>query len=190
MLPSFKKLHFQKNWFTALFTIFNKTVVDPEGGQPVFYFKMNWNNGYQVYRDQSKQDLLLDLRWNRKVGIWAWDVFAGEKKVGTIKSDILQTTLSLGTEKWIIADEEGRPILTLGAESEAALKHVFDNMTQFYNPTHTYTLKNLKDDPVAYIAMKHGIFGSFYDFSFVKGTEQERQLALALFVAILMMMRK
>lgn len=190
MLPSFKKLHYQKNWFTALFSVFGKATTDPDSGQPGFYFKMNWSNGYKVFRDANQQELLLDLRWNRTVGIWSWDVFVGEKKVGNIKSDILQTAFGLGTEHWILVDENGKELMTLESEQDAALKHVFDNMTQLYNPTHTYTLKSKKGDTVACLAMKHGFFSSFYDFSFVKGTEEERVLALALFAAILMQLKK
>ncbi len=190
MLPSFTKLHYDKNWFSALFSIFTSVVKNGDNGEPLFWFKMNWSNGYKVYPDASCQNPILELRWQRKVGIWSWDVFVGERQVGNIRADFLKSAMSLGVEQWSLVNASGNVLLTMEPEKNAMAKHVFDDMLKLYNPTHIYALKTPAGKDVAYLTMKHGIWGSTYDFVWVSGNEEQRSIALALFVAILMMMKK
>lgn len=189
MIPSFKKLHYEKNWFAALFHPMSREVSNAESQQPLFFFSMDWSSTMKIY-DASRQTLLMDLRWMRAAGWRTWEVYVGNKKQGSVRAEILQSFLALGTERWSVLDESGKEILKVSAPQGKAIEHVLDELTNLYNPTHVLVLENLKGEKLATISMKHGMFSSFYDLSLEKVTDQERMLILALFSAILLMLRK
>lgn len=195
MLPSFKKLHYSKNWFTALFHMMSRVVLEGETKQPLFFFKMTWGSALQIYKDQSQQVMLMECKWKGRsgglMGLQSWDVFEGTKQVGLMKMELMKSLLSMGTEQWSMFDASGKEMLKMKAASDAALKHVLDNVIgEYYNPTHVYTIEDMKGGVVATLSMKHGIFRSFYDLSFEKGSESERAMVLGLFAAILLMLKK
>ncbi len=167
----------------------SREISDAESKQPRFFFQMDWSSTLKVY-DASRQNLLVESRWLKAGGWRTWEVFVDGKKQGAIRTEVLQSLLTLGTEQWSVLDEAGKEILKVSSPEGAALTHILDEMTNLYNPTHALTVRNLKGGEVAMIGMKHGFFSSFYDLSFEKGTEQERALVLALFSAILLMLRK
>jgi hypothetical protein len=189
MIPSFKKLHYAKNWFAALFHPMSREVLNADSQQPQFFFSMDWSSTMKIY-DASRQTLLMDLRWMRASGWRTWEVYVGNKKQGAIRAEILQSILALGTERWSVLNESGEEVLKVNAPQRKAIEHVLDELTNLYNPTHVLTIANLKGATVATISMKHGMFSSFYDLSLEKVTEEERVLILALFSAILLMLRK
>jgi hypothetical protein len=189
MLPSFKKLHYEKNWFSALFHPMSREISDAESKQPRFFFKMDWSSNLYVY-DAGRQTVLVESKWMRAAGWRTWEVFVGGKKQGAVREEFMQSLLSLGVEKWSVLDEAGKEFLKVSAPEGAALKHVLDEMTNLYNPTHVLTISTMKGEVLATISMKHGLFSSSYDLSLEKGTEQEKALVLSLFSAILLMLRK
>lgn len=186
-------LHYEKNWFTAIFSVMKKVVTDSKSGQPLFSFKQTWGNKLQVFSDPNFGNLLLEGRFVRgSVLTWSWDIYkADEKEPFTrMESNIAQTAMAFGAEVLTFKKPDGGIFLNLEREDGAELKHVADNMTELYNPTHVYTLKTPSGKRIGTIRAKHGIWKSFYDFVPEGGDEKEKEAALMAFAFILLMLKK
>ena len=119
------------------------------------------------------------------------DPLEQEKKLGMIKWNMMKSALKFGAEVWTILGPDGETeIMKLDIEGDSASKRIFDNMTALYNPTHQYVVKADDGTVVAHIASKHGWWKGFYDFSLEGGTDDQKKMALALFSAILLMLKK
>jgi len=190
MLPKIQKFNAGRSLFAALFHPMSRTLTDAGTGAPALFFTMTWGSALQVFKENAQGELLIESRFNRKLGLQAWEVFVGDKKVGTMKAELMRSALSLGTEHWTILDVNGKEALVLEAEERSTLSHVLDNVSALYNPTHGYTVRSASGKEVAKIAMKQGFWKDFYDLTFVAATEPERELTLALFSALLLMLKK
>lgn len=189
----FTTLHYEKNWFTALFSVMKKVVTDAKSGQPLFSFKHTWGNKLQVFSDPNFGNLILEGSFVRgSVLTWRWDICkAGEKEPFTrMESNITQTALAFGVEVLTFKKPDGGTFLSLEREEGSVLKHVVDNMIDLYNPTHVYALKTPGGKLIGTIRAKHGILKSFYDFALEGGDEKEKEAALMAFAFILLMLKK
>lgn len=189
----FSALHYEKNWFTAIFSVMKKVVTDAKSGQPRFSFKQTWGNGFQIFSDPSFGNLILEGRFVRgSVLTWKWDIYrTGEKEPFTrMESNIAQTAMAFGVEVLTFKKPDGGMFLSLEREEGSVLKHVVDNVINLYNPTHVYTLKTPGGKLIGTIRAKHGIWKGFYDFVLEGGDEKEKEAALMAFAFILIMLKK
>ena|SRR3989338_8677195 len=189
----FSALHYEKNWFTAFFSIMRKVVTDTKSGQPLFSFKHTWGNKLQVFSDPNFGNLILEGRFVRGSFLtWSWDVYKiGEKEPFTrMESKLAQTAIAFGVEVLTFKEPDGKPFLSLEREEGSVLKHVVDNMIDLYNPTHVYALKTPSGKLIGTIRAKHGILKGFYDFELGEGDEKEKEAALMAFAFILLMLKK
>lgn len=192
MIKDLKHLHYEVNWFTALFSVMSKEIVDGETKQPVLFFKMTWGSKFQIFTDKSKTQMLIECRKPTAIS-YDWDVFdvqGQEKKIATITMNLVKSMIKFGAESWNIKGPDGGALLTLDTDGGSTAKRIFDNMSGLYNPTHKYVVKGADGADVATFSSKHGLFKGVYDFVFAGGTEDQKKVALALFAAILLMMKK
>ncbi len=193
MIKDLKKLHFQRNWFKAIFAPMSREIIDPDSKQPVLFMKMTWGSKLQIFTDKTKAKELVECRRPSAMSGMKWDVFdleAQEKKLATITWNVLKSAMKFGAESWTVEGPDGGEFLKLETEGDSAGKRILDNMTALYNPTHKYVVKGVDGQVVATIAAKHGMWSGFYDFSFEGGSEEQKKVALALFAAMLLMLKK
>ena len=190
-MRNFSHLHYEQNWFTAVFSMMKKVVKDTKSGQPVISFKQTWGNSFLVYGDAQFGNLILEGRFLLKTA-FEWDLYEGGKPVpfARMKSYVFRGILAVGCEVMSITTPDGKDFIKLESEGKAVLKHVMDSMSDWYNPTHVYALKDSSGKKLGAISVKHGIFKGTYDFVMEAGTEKERAAALVVFAYILLSMKK
>ena len=187
----FSTLHYEKSWFTAIFSIMKRVVMDAKSGQPVISFKQTWGNSIQVFGDPQFSSLMLEARFIMKAAL-EWNLFEVGKAepFGKMVSHIFLTALALGGEAISVTAPDGKPLIIVEREGNTMMKHLVDNMSNLYNPTHVYTFKKPGGGEIGKVAMKHGILKSVYDFELTGGTEKERAAALLVFGYLLLMLKK
>lgn len=195
MITDHKHLHLEKNWFTAIFSAMSAELKDPQSNQPTLFFKMTFKSQLQIYPDKNKTQLLLESRFKREHGkLWNWDIFdmeRGGEQIGNMSLNILKSTLKFGSQDWKICGPDGMSeIMKMSAPDDSAAKRILDNMSGLYNPAHHYVLTNPSGQTVADITSKHGLMKGTYDLMLQGGTEKEQKIAIALFSALVLMLRK
>lgn len=186
----YKSLHTERNWFSALFSIMSRTVLDKDSGQPVLFFKQTFGFHIHVFSDKEKTNMILEAKY-KKATLYEWEVYnAGKKLLANVKSDIWGTAKMWGAEVMKVTNAAGKEIMFFQQEKGTVAKHIVDNMIDIYNPVHNYQILNSKKELVADIKGKHGIFKSFYDFDCKGGNEDEKELALAVFAIMTLMLKK
>ena len=192
MIKDLKKLHCERSWFVAVFSPLSREMIDVEANRPSLFFKMSMGGKIQLFEDKSRARLLIELRKPSVMG-FTWDIFdtdGQDKKLATIHWEMMKSAMKFGAENWTINGPDGGVFLALETEGDSAAKMLLDNMSGLYNPTHKYVLKATDGKLVATFAIKHGLFKAYYDFSFEGGTEDQKKVALAVFAAIIAMLRK
>lgn len=186
----YKSLHTERNWFSMLFSIMSRTLCDKESGVPLLYLKQTFGFHIYVYADKNRSNMLMEAKY-KKATLYEWEVSeVGGKFLANVKSDLWGTAKMWGAEVMKITDRAGKEIMFLEREKKTVAKHIIDNMSDLYNPVHNYQILNSKKELVADIKGKHGIFKSFYDFDCKGGTEDEKNLALAVFAIMTLMLKK
>lgn len=205
--PSPTSLRYERNVFTSLFNMMSRSLVDAASGQPALFCTMTFGGALSIYADAPKTQLLLkgvrpdssEFKGNlamiaRAMNNWAiLDATQNDKPVGKVRSNMAKEALSLGRECWEILDMNDQSLLQFEADgSDSRGKRMLDAMFDvLYNPTYTYHLTNLKGQPVAHYTNQHRLFKYTYSVQFEpKITEQERQLATALFAGMTLMLKK
>jgi len=193
MIKGLTKLQYKKSWFTSLFGMLTKVITDPDSNQPVLVFKMALSaKTIDIYKDKTKAEKLLECEKPSVMG-WTWEVFdPGEqrKKLGSITHHPLKTMMKMGAESWEIKGPDDQTFLTLDTEGDSAAKRVLDSMISVYNPKHQYVIKGADGTTVAVFTSKHGLFGGQYDFVLEGGTDEQKNLAVALFAAMTLLLKK
>ena len=192
MISGSKKLVYKQNVFMAMFSVFSKTVKDSDTGVPALFFKMSLGGGLQVYADKSKSVMLLDCQKEGKLAL-EWKILdseGGGKELGSIKKNVMASVVRFGTESWSITKPDGQPLLALEPEEGSAQRHMLDAFMRIYNPAHKYVIRNTSGAVVATLLAKHGVFRFRYELILEEVSDAERKMAIALFAAILMTLRK
>jgi len=192
--PQSQALHYEASWFKNMFTPLSRVIIDTNTKQPVMFLKMALNGSLGGYTDSTKSVQLFDSPRTSHMTL-EWDVFDTEnqnKQLAHIKSNIMKTILKAGAETWEINDPSGQPFLVFNSDaSDSVAKHVMDNFTNLYNPTHQYNLWNAGNKPVARIWTKHGMWKVSYDLVFEEDvSEDERKVVLALFANLVLSLKK
>jgi hypothetical protein len=187
----FSKLHYERNWFTAIFSVMKRVIQDVHSGQPVLSIKQTWKNGIQVFSDPQFGNLMLEGKFIMKAA-FEWDLYEVGKAepFARMKSHVFRTILALGMECASVETLDGKPFITVDREAAGIAKHVLDNMTVLYNPTHVYTLKKASGGKLGELKIKHGIWKAYYDLELGEGTEKECAACLLLYGYFLLMPRK
>lgn len=174
-----------------LFSIMSRTLFDKEGKQPLLYLKQTFGFHIHAFSDKSRMNMVLEARY-KKGTVFEWEVYDREKIkfLGNVKSDLWGTAKSWGAEVMKITDQNGQVILNFERESKSTIKQIADEFSDLYNPTHNYKILGPDGKLVAEIHNKHGIFKSFYDFECSGGTEDQKKLALGVFVIVVLMLKK
>ncbi len=183
-------LHYEKNWFSALFNMMKRVLVDNESGQPVMSMRQTWKNYYLIYSDPSFSNLILEARFLTKPA-FEWDLFEAGKNepFGHLKAHMVRSIMMLGGEAMTIDKPDGKPLVRV-EQSSSALKRFADIMSDvLYNPTHTYEIKDPSGKQIGAIAIRHSVWKSSYDFMMDGGTEKEKQGALIAFAHLLIALR-
>ncbi len=176
------RLHYEKNWFSALFNMMKRVLVDKESGQPVMSMRQTWKNAYLIYSDPHFSNLILEARFLTKPA-FEWDFFEAGKEAafGHMKAHMMRSIIMFGGEVVTITKPDGSPLI-LVEQSSSALKRFADEMMDvLYNPTHTYAIKEPSGKQIGAIAIRHSIWKSTYDLMMDGGTEKEKQAALIAF---------
>lgn len=192
--PSNGTLHYSRNVFSSLFNMMSREVLDGQGGNLVFFMAMNFKNTITIYADKAKQQPLLECVKPTMLG-FEWDVLdkeAGGQPIGHMKMNVLTNIASFGRESWTITAPGGAPLLAFESDKADGIgKRILDNMSDLYNPTHQYNLYGASNNPVARIFAKHGIFRMTYDMVLEpKVTDTERKMAVAVFAALILLLKK
>jgi hypothetical protein len=192
--PSTQSFHHERNIFANLFSPMSREINDAKTNAPVLYFKMKMMGDLQVYTDKTMQGMLLNCTKPQKIG-FTWNVFDAENgntHLGAIKGDFMKSALRFGKEAWTVTDPNGTPLLLFNADvTDSTTKHMLDNLTGFYNPTHQYNIWNAQEKPVARIWSKQGLWRFKYDLVIEdRATETERKMATAVFAAMTLLLKK
>lgn len=163
--------------------------MDPKSKETVLFIKQTWGFSVRIYSDKARMNMIMEARY-KKGTAFAWDIYEGEKFLGTVSSSLFATVAKMGSEVMKITDQSGREVLTFEREKNAVLKQIVDSMIDIYNPTHNYKILSPDGKTVAEIRGKHGIFKSFYDFECQAGTEEQKKLALAVFCIMAVSLKK
>ncbi len=188
-----KNLHSERNWFTTVFSPMSRKTVNVDSGQPGLFFKMTWGGHLQVYTDESKSQMILECKRKGKLGmIWeVFDVVGGQKHLANIHWNVLKTAIKLGSERWKVTDPGGAEFLVLKTEGDSLGKRFMDSFLEmFYNPKYEYKVMKPGGELVAEIFAKHGWWKHLYDFKLSGGSAEEKKVALGLFAAMILMLKK
>jgi len=153
-------------------------------------------NPMNVFTDKTKTVKLLKLKHKRgRFGYATWEIFdaeKGDKLLGTMAWAIFKTVMAFGAEKWEILKPDGGVFLTLEIINSSVAKRVLDEMTNLYNPTHEYVIKNGVGKVVGYVFSKRGFWnGTYSDLKLEESvSEEEMKMAVALFAGLVLLYKK
>ncbi|HAU39581.1 MAG: hypothetical protein UV80_C0007G0039 [Candidatus Peregrinibacteria bacterium GW2011_GWF2_43_17] len=169
---------------------------DPQTKNPMLFFKSKIFGEMNVFTDKTKTVKLLKLKHKRgRFGYATWEIFdaeKGDKLLGTMAWAIFKTVMAFGAEKWEILKPDGGVFLTLEIINSSVAKRVLDEMTNLYNPTHEYVIKNGVGKVVGYVFSKRGFWnGTYSDLKLEESvSEEEMKMAVALFAGLVLLYKK
>jgi len=161
-----------------------------DSDQVAVVFKMDMRSNLKIFTDKERQNLALHLKMEDMIRTeWLLeDTESGGAPLARVKMNRFKSMAGFGKEDFTIKHPDGSEWMTLETDSSLG-KHILDNMTALYNPSHHYEVKS-SGVVVARILTKAGFFHQRYDFELVGGSEPEKKVALAVFAVIALMLRK
>jgi hypothetical protein len=191
IVKSASKLFFQQNLLALLFSPMKRVLSNPDTNKVAAVFKMNMQSTITIFSDEAMQQEALKCEM-KDVRHMIWDVKDVEHSglsIAKIKMNRFKAIARFGKEDFTIKKPDGSEWMTLDTNSTVS-KHIMDNLTVFYNPTHQYQIKNPTGEVVAVISAKAGFFHQRYDFEIIGGDEAEGKVALTVFAVITLMLQK
>jgi|GEM_PF-2398946 len=195
-MQKIKAIRCERGIFSLFTSPLSTTGFDPQTKNPTVFFKSKILGEMGVFTDKTKTTQLIKLKHKRgKFGYAMWEVFdseKGDKLLGTIAWAIFKTAMAFGAEKWEILKPDGGAFLTLEILNSSVAKRVLDEMTNLYNPTHEYVVKNAGGKVVANISSKRGFWNGVYSDLKVEesASEEEMKMVLALFGGFVLLYKR